>query len=1107
MSEQIDVRPSSCPTRLIPDAAVADDAFQHNAVAAAIASMIDTEPGGCAIALTGSWGSGKSTVVRLLEKLLKSGPTDVWTFVFDAWSHQGDPLRRTFLEKLIDWAQSLDLLTSPPEFWKEVEEELAWRKEKTKSKTTPGLAPWGIAVAFSLLVAPVAMQFYQKIQYKWHPKWAVFALCLSAAPVFLGLLAFLYRWLMKRDVSLSGIFLSSSESETTSDTSKTPDPTSVEFEKHYRKLLAEILADPKRKVLLVIDNLDRVSHDDARSIWATLRIFFDPALQASVDWYNRVWVLVPFDPSGATHLWESDIQSDASVETAQHFLEKTFVTTFHVPPIVFSNWEEFLCKQLRFALPNHTADEFHKVFRLFDHILTLEAKPPTPRNMKIFVNDLGALHRQWQDTIPLAEQALFVLLSRRPTFLESLRNSGTMPIIATTLIDLLTPDWQQNLVAIYFNVEPSVAFQELLSQPINRALAFGNAKDLGNLAAHPAFTEVLERIIEKLYGGTNIMEPQILARNALAVSGLGPNHKKLLTPLVRAARAVEQWAPLDATMVNGVLRLINMTPESEDTSHFVVSLSRSLALSPDTNVKSNISTWCAAMEATIPILAKRNKASVKQSFRVPGNPEQFITVIEEANKSAGGQAILKYFRPVTNSNAVLKSLGDQVSAGKWQESHVEITAALLATGQTWNWDQLSSALDQKMTSSLQTQSQAMPSDLPSILRTLYLLSPHSNSARQALEKSAKSEAMLGLFHWLATTDIQSASICALTTYSIPLALERLDNSGYSPVSPAFRIQQGRRSLNELSRNPGSNPNLLKAMSEKCLDWLPFSGWRKLAQETPTRKQIVIKMLQEVTQGKRVFQIPTPELVENIPFWRELLGGETLNGALLKKAEQGELVETIKKKPFTIPDAWMHLIALRSKHDDVYQQQIIAGIRQCTADQWGEAMRGETPLIEIALALADLKIGLDQSFSDALVSHAESRLTQSGTGPLASQWPKLLKLLPGASKDAFLQAVWNIIWQGKGSVLGLIPYYGLSLSSAILEHGPEEAAERLKQIIKGKNELELKWLSGVLVKWKPTDKGAVATRSDLAGRVVKELSGELRDEQRFALEHLLEVLQP
>ena len=94
------VENKDCTTHLLPDHPAQTDAFgSHDRVASGIADLVSSGDGGKSIALTGSWGSGKSTVVELLK--LKDSPTKI--FVFNAWTHEGDPLRRTFLEQLINF--------------------------------------------------------------------------------------------------------------------------------------------------------------------------------------------------------------------------------------------------------------------------------------------------------------------------------------------------------------------------------------------------------------------------------------------------------------------------------------------------------------------------------------------------------------------------------------------------------------------------------------------------------------------------------------------------------------------------------------------------------------------------------------------------------------------------------------------------------------------------------------------------------------------------------------------------------------------------------------------------------------------------------------------
>ena len=76
------------------------------------------------IALEGGWGSGKSTVTRLLKSKLESDNNNfVW--IFDAWAHEGDPLRRTFLERLLITLRARQWVGSR---WDKKREDLAKRR-------------------------------------------------------------------------------------------------------------------------------------------------------------------------------------------------------------------------------------------------------------------------------------------------------------------------------------------------------------------------------------------------------------------------------------------------------------------------------------------------------------------------------------------------------------------------------------------------------------------------------------------------------------------------------------------------------------------------------------------------------------------------------------------------------------------------------------------------------------------------------------------------------------------------------------------------------------------------------------------------------------------
>lgn len=153
-----------CPTRLIDDIpadsdllAFHEDIGPHARVAKTIAELIQSpdESGGKMIGLEGGWGAGKSTVINLVCKHLE-GNQDIAVFSFDAWAHEGDPLRRTFLESIIRHFQSIEWIDHQE--WDEIIEKLAKRRKVTNIRTVPKPTILGKRFAVSLIFVPVGSQ-------------------------------------------------------------------------------------------------------------------------------------------------------------------------------------------------------------------------------------------------------------------------------------------------------------------------------------------------------------------------------------------------------------------------------------------------------------------------------------------------------------------------------------------------------------------------------------------------------------------------------------------------------------------------------------------------------------------------------------------------------------------------------------------------------------------------------------------------------------------------------------------------------------------------------------------------------------------------------------
>ena len=144
----------SCPTILLPDTPAEADKFGgHERVAGAIVEVVQTEHGGRSIGLEGGWGTGKSTIVKLISDMLgQTKDSDCRVVVFDIWAHQGDPLRRTFLENLITRIQDFEWVNR--EKWGRRLAELTKRRSEETTRVVPKLTNAGLWFALILLAIP-----------------------------------------------------------------------------------------------------------------------------------------------------------------------------------------------------------------------------------------------------------------------------------------------------------------------------------------------------------------------------------------------------------------------------------------------------------------------------------------------------------------------------------------------------------------------------------------------------------------------------------------------------------------------------------------------------------------------------------------------------------------------------------------------------------------------------------------------------------------------------------------------------------------------------------------------------------------------------------------
>ncbi|MCX7756864.1 MAG: KAP family NTPase [candidate division WOR-3 bacterium] len=256
------------------------------------------------IGLLGSWGSGKSSIIKTLQEHFNKNKDDknkIRVFIYDAWKYSKDDFRRTFILELRRFF-NLDI---------KEEEELFYKDKVEEIQHKPKFDKWSIAIFI------VSLILFGFIYYFWNGK-SIKAISLIGPLSFSSLITFIYSIFRqviiyhRVSITTSKIFAPEKFSERFEQTI-----TSIEKKKEINK------------VIIAIDNIDRCHQELAIEVLLTIKNFLG---------IKNVVFIVPVDCEGIKKYLKMSNQD------ANEFLRKLFNTTLTIKN--FSDFElyEFALK-------------------------------------------------------------------------------------------------------------------------------------------------------------------------------------------------------------------------------------------------------------------------------------------------------------------------------------------------------------------------------------------------------------------------------------------------------------------------------------------------------------------------------------------------------------------------------------------------------------------------------------------------------------------------------------------------------------------------------------------------------------------------------------------
>ena len=1077
---------SKCSTRLLLDSPTKEDAFgSHARVANAIAELIKNESGGKSIALTGSWGSGKSSVVDMLKDQVD---TNTELFVFDAWAHEGDPLRRTFLEQLIDSLIKNKWVNE--EKWKEEKQKISKKLIEQKVDSTPILTGIGKIFVFLFFVLfPIGLILLsltgsENIAW-WIP---TIGLVLSLLPLIVYIFYKIIKCFKSENDEKDDVIpllFNQSKTTTISETITTPDPTSIEFQSWFEKLLGDSkIGIEDRKLLIVIDNLDRIDTKGALEIWATMRTFFDFDPKNGTKWIENLWLLVPFDQMAITRLWptedeksvnEIDVneinsnRTDTNGQLIHSFKDKSFQITFNVAPPVMSDWKEYLLNQLREAFPDHDRADFHKIYRLYRLRGFKEEKLPTPRDLKIFVNQIGALHRQWYDDIPLEIQALYVLLSRNDyNFEKMLVESNLLTLNEKLLVD---NDYLKYLAALHFNVDIEKSLQVLMGKPIEKALSTGNMDSIKEQTNLLGFPQVCEHVISERYLEWSSSQPHTIFMAANVLSKIEHEHEPSLEGawdlLIKGTENAQFLHLLDKTIGTGISQLFMRKPNDSFAQHIIEITNSSIQDLSEEDKTINTETigkWLDGIYIVFTVLLENKQHSIiNEHFSVNCSAPTYIEIISKLSNRPECSEIKQFFKTSVEPTEVIGEITNIANEGRFNDNYYEVVKNMLIIDQDWTWDSFITALNVRLQTIIDK-----PSEMKNNLEALLQL--EKEGIEQATNHLANLTNQGYLFHHFhridASNDVKAKALFMIPFLKIVPTGTIQGNIGHSGA--------GLNLFNKISSDPTKQQEVVNNFADLSIEYSLIDTLIELPSNAPNTSNFVYATMNVISK-------------EN-----EILG------------------EKLISRDFNTKFSKMYSIVLSTKHSEKLTYFLIDGLKNIDKNKWLSELQNEGDLLELLFEFIKLgnKPDLSRNFSDALLEHAK-HLIVNNIEFEPSKGEKLYEALNEYAKIVFLKNLLDFIIDSENATDHVLNVYGKLLSGCdiLTKKADNLVLKGFKSFIGRKTIIELKWLNEVILNCPDIlDNCDISSKEDFKDRIIELYnSDEIKDDIRNLIDPLADQI--
>ena len=420
------------------------------------------------IGLEGKWGCGKSNVIRLLSnnEKLKEG---YHVLEFDAWSYQEDDYRISLMEHVTAQLKNFhkdkeDMLEDSLKSTLSNQKQEESKFEPHASKLLIGLI---ITIAFTSLFGFILEKCPDTDYYRMRR--AIFL-------VLPWLVLVIYALFQRKHLDdLLVLFENTFRNGRTTKNTYTRNPSVFDL----RRWLDEVSEICGKRLIVVIDNMDRLPEDKLKKLWSMIHTFADN------EQPNNVWIVLPYDEQKLKQVINTDYKA---------FLRKTIPVTIKMGEPIISDVRDVFDGLYKKAFGEDESN-LNSIRALF----VFKNKNYSIRDIIFFINSMVTAKRQFPDFSQVSI-ALYVVMeddiqdNPNKVLLEDCFASKFSPIVP------LTDDNRSEVAAMVYHVSKDDAMQVVYANALGNALTGEDSLPINEVNDKKDFYKVLTDYYTNLDG-------------------------------------------------------------------------------------------------------------------------------------------------------------------------------------------------------------------------------------------------------------------------------------------------------------------------------------------------------------------------------------------------------------------------------------------------------------------------------------------------------------------------------------------------------------------------------------------------------------------------------